>query len=221
LHKRKLIYAKEDMPMRILISEDDLTSRTLLTGVLKKCGYEVVETETGTAAWNALQQFDAPRLAILDWMLPLMDGLEVVRRVRSLATEWQPYIIMLTTRGDKGDIIHGLEAGANDYLAKPFDAGELRARVEVGCRMITMQDALACKIEELRQALDQIKTLRGILPICASCKKIRDDQGYWNQVEVYVREHTEAEFSHGICPECVRKLYPEWAESVLNNNHEG
>ena len=84
---------------------------------------------------------------------------------------------MLTTKGEKADIIAGLEAGANDYLAKPFDPGELRARIEVGRRMIEMQDALADKIEELRQALDQIKTLRGIVPICASCKKIRDDAG--------------------------------------------
>jgi DNA-binding response OmpR family regulator len=194
--------------MRILIAEDDLTSRIMLSGVLKKIGHEVVEVIDGAATWDILQQPDAPRLVILDWMMPEMHGLEVVRRVRARQTDRPPYIIMLTTRGEKADIIAGLDVGANDYLAKPFDPGELRSRIEVGRRMVEMQDALATKIEELHRALDQIKTLRGIVPICSNCKKIRDDQGYWNQVEVYVRDHTEAEFSHSICPECRKELYP-------------
>jgi phosphoserine phosphatase RsbU/P len=195
--------------MRILIAEDDLTSRTVLTGVLKKEGHDVTVTVNGAEAWEALRQPSAPRLAILDWMMPKMDGLEVLRRVHTLQLDTLPYIIMLTIKGEKADIIAGLDAGANDYLSKPFDFGELRARVEVGRRMVEMQDALAAKVEELHQALDQIKTLRGIVPICANCKSIRDDQGYWSQVEVYVRDHTEAEFTHGICPVCIKKLYPE------------
>ena len=203
--------------MKIMIAEDELTSRTVLMAVLKKQGHEVEATVNGVEAWQAMQQLDAPRLAILDWMMPEIDGLEVVRRVRTLQNDRQPYIIMLTAKGEKADIIAGLEAGANDYLAKPFDRGELLARVEVGRRMVEMQDTLADKIEELRQALNQIKTLRGIVPICANCKKIRDDRGYWNQVEVYVRDHTEAEFSHSICPDCMKELYPEF----MRENTEG
>ena len=107
--------------MRILIAEDDFTSRTVLSGVLKKEGHEVMVTVNGAEAWEALQQPDAPVLIILDWMMPEMDGPEVVRRVRALQTDRPPYIIMLTTKGDKADIIAGLDAGANDYLAKPFD----------------------------------------------------------------------------------------------------
>ena len=203
--------------MKILIAEDDLTSRTVLTAVLTKLGHEVEATVNGVEAWQAMQQLDAPRLAILDWMMPEMDGLEVVRRVRTLQNDRQPYIIMLTAKGEKADIIAGLEAGANDYLAKPFDRGELLARVEVGRRMVEMQDTLADKIEELRQALNQIKTLRGIVPICANCKKIRDDRGYWNQVEVYVRDHTEAEFSHSICPAGMKELYHEFMREKTEN----
>ena len=199
--------------MRILIAEDDFTSRTLLAAVLKKSGHEVVETINGAAAWAALQQPGAPALAILDWMMPELAGPEIVRRVRARPTDQPPYLILLTTKGEKADIIAGLEAGANDYLSKPFDPGELSARVEVGRRMVELQAALAAKIEALRQAMDQIKTLRGIVPICASCKKIRDDKGYWSQVETYVCNHTEAEFSHGICPDCVIKLYPEFADN--------
>ncbi len=197
--------------MRILIAEDDFTSRGMLTAVLKKAGHEPVETVNGLEAWEALQQPDAPRLVVLDWMMPEMDGLEVLRRVRALPGDRPPYILMLTSKIDKAEIIAGLDAGANDYLPKPFDVGELRARVEVGRRMVEMQDELAGKIGELQRALAEIKTLRGIVPICASCKKIRDDHGYWSQVEVYVRDHTEAEFSHSVCPECMKKLYPEFA----------
>lgn len=196
--------------MRILIAEDDATSRLMLASVLRKAGHEVLETADGAEAWAELQRPEAPKIAILDWMMPAMDGLEVVRRVRELQTDRPPYILMLTTRTEKAEIVAGLTAGANDYVAKPFDAAELQARVEVGRRMIEMQDALAGTIEELRHALAELKTLRGIVPICAGCKKIRDDQGYWNQVEVYVEDHTEAQFSHGLCPECIEKTYSDF-----------
>lgn len=192
--------------MKILIAEDDLTSRIVIAGILKNEGHEVIVTTNGKEAWQVLQQVDAPAMVILDWMMPEVDGPEVVRRVRAMQTNRPSYIIILTTKGEKEDIIAGLKAGANDYLTKPFDPGELYARVEVGRRMIEMQNSLAAKIEELSQAFDQIKTLRGIVPICACCKKIRDDKGYWNQVEIYVSNHTEAEFSHGFCPECKDKL---------------
>ncbi|NVN93187.1 MAG: response regulator transcription factor [Desulfuromonadales bacterium] len=198
--------------MRILIAEDDLTSRTLLAGILKKEGHEVTVTVNGAEAWQVLQQPDAPSLAIIDWMMPELDGIEVVRQVRALQADRPPYIIMLTAKGEKADIMAGFDAGANDYLAKPFDPGELRARVEVGRRMVEIQDELVHKVDELRRALDQIKTLRGILPICMNCKMIRDDQGYWSEVEVYVRDHTEADFSHGLCPKCMKKLYPEFED---------
>lgn len=197
--------------MRILIAEDDLTSRVMLAGVLRKNGHEVVETCNGAEAWDVFQKSDAPRLVILDWMMPQMDGLEVVRLIRAMQSSQPPYIIMLTSRSDKAEIVAGLDAGANDYLSKPFNPEELRARVGVGQRMVEMQDALNSKVEELHQALAQIKTLRGIIPICANCKKIRDDKGYWNQVEAYFHDHTEAEFSHGICPECLKLLYPDYA----------
>jgi len=209
-------FQKETL-MRILIAEDDNTSRKVLFTVLKKGGYDVVETVNGVEAWNKLQQSNAPPLVILDWMMPDLDGMEVLRLVRSLQTNRQPYIIMLTAKHEKTDIAAALEAGANDYLIKPFSIIELQARVKVGRRMIEMQGALASKIEELNRALEEIKTLRGILPICTNCKKIRDDRGYWNQVEVYVHERTEAEFSHGICPQCMKKLYPEFMQGNSEN----
>ena len=136
--------------MRLLIAEDDLLSRALLAGVLKKSGHEVVETTDGLEAWDILQQPGAPELAILDWMMPGMDGLEVVRRVRALPTGRPPYLIMLTGKAEKADLVAALEAGANDYLAKPFDHGELRTRVQVGRQTVEMQSALAAMNDDLR-----------------------------------------------------------------------
>jgi DNA-binding response OmpR family regulator len=197
--------------MRILIAEDDVSIQDLLITILQKSGHETVGTSNGVEAWEVLQQPDAPRLLILDWVMPKMDGLELLHRIRTQYTHRPPYILMLTCKTSRTEIITGLESGADDYLAKPFDHGELRARIEVGRRLLEMRDMLAEKIEELQQALAEIKTLHGIIPICASCKQIRDDQGYWNQVETYIRNHTQAEFSHGLCPECIQKLYPDYA----------
>jgi len=136
--------------MRILIAEDDAASRAALAGVLKKSGYEVVEATDGAEAWKLLQQPEAPALAILDWIMPEMNGLEVVIKVRSQPTDCPPYLIMLSAKVEKADIIAALEAGANDYLAKPFDQGELRTRVEVGRHTVEMQAAVAAMNEDLR-----------------------------------------------------------------------
>ena len=137
--------------MRVLIADDDFTARDLLTGALQLHGYEVEETADGTAAWEALQQPGAPKLVLLDWMMPGMDGVEVVRRIRACPTAQPPYVIMLSAKGEKSSIITALEAGANDYLVKPFDIGELNARLEVGRRSVEMQADLADANETLRQ----------------------------------------------------------------------
>ncbi|MCX5810467.1 MAG: PAS domain S-box protein [Proteobacteria bacterium] len=145
--------------MKILIAEDDFTTCTILAEVLKKQGHEVVVTVNGAEAWAALQQPDAPRLAILDWMMTEMNGIEVCRRVCTLETDDPPYIIILTAKGEKADIIAGLEAGANDYLAKPFDLGEFRARVNVGRRMVELQAAMADKVRQLRESEKRYRSI--------------------------------------------------------------
>ena len=194
--------------MRILIADDDPLLRLIIRSMLDKCGHQVVEAVDGAEAWTVLEQADPPRLAILDWMMPAIEGVELCRRARLRETDRPPYLILLTTRGGKTDISTGLRAGADDYLSKPFDLQELSARIEVGGRMIALQDRLANNNQQLRESLAQIKTLRGIVPICASCKNIRDDKGFWNRVEAYVSAHSEAQFSHGLCPECAPKFFP-------------
>jgi len=128
--------------MHILIAEDDFTSRTMLSAVLQKAGHDVVATVDGEDAWKILEQEDSPKLLILDLIMPKMDGIEVIKKVRASQKKFPPYIIMLTSKGEKSDIIKGLDAGADDYLTKPFDVGELRARIEVGRRLLEMQKEL-------------------------------------------------------------------------------
>lgn len=195
--------------MKALVAEDDATSRSLLAAILKTWGYDLVIAENGGEAWEIMHRLDAPQLALIDWNMPQLDGIEVIRRIRALDNQESPYIILLTSRKEKGDIVLGLEAGANDYLVKPFDHQELKARLNVGRRMVELQSTLVASMRKLETALADLKTLRGIIPICASCKKIRDDTGYWNQVEEYLRDHSEARFSHGICPDCMERLYPD------------
>jgi DNA-binding response OmpR family regulator len=195
--------------MRILIADDEPVSRCLLEELLAEWGHEVVACGDGVAALQALRDAEAPQLAILDWQMPGLDGVEVCRQLRAAPSAQPPYLILLTVRQEKESIIAGLEAGANDYLTKPFDAGEMRARVAVGSRMLELQQSLAERVRELENALTHIKRLQGILPICCYCKKIRNDQNYWQRVEGYIAEHSEARFTHGICPECMPRVMEE------------
>jgi phosphoserine phosphatase RsbU/P len=189
-----------------LIAEDDSVSRRLLEATLSKWGYEVISTTDGLAALEVLRQPDAPSLAILDWMMPGMDGAEVCLKARESAADRSLYIILLTAKGRKEDIVEGLTAGADDYIIKPFDRSELKARMNAGERILRLQAELAARVKELELALANVKLLQGLLPICCYCKKIRNDQNYWEQVDTYVADHSEAQFTHGICPDCRDKI---------------
>jgi len=192
--------------MRILIAEDDSISRRILEVTLKNWDYETVETQNGNDALAILESEEAPQLAILDVMMPGIDGMEVCRRVRRLPTQNPPFIILLTAKDRKEDVISGIDAGADDYLIKPFNREELRVRLNVGVKTVELQRQLAERIRQLETAAEQINQLQGILPICSYCKNIRDDKNYWQNVESYISNHTEAKFSHGICPDCYESV---------------
>ncbi len=176
--------------------------------------YETVLANDGNEAWERLHEADAPQLVILDWMMPGMDGVEICQKIRKEEAlqnirqnekAQSRYIVLLTGRDNKKDIIEGLEAGANDYVTKPFDSGELRARIDVGRRVLELKSMLAKRIDELQEALSHIKQLQGIIPICMYCKKIRDDQESWERIEEYITERSDAQFSHGVCPDCYER----------------
>ena len=131
--------------MKILIAEDDLTSRRILEAALSKWGYEVISVSNGNDAIDRLLDENAPKLALLDWIMPDKDGVEVCRIIRERKTITPSYIILLTSKGDKKDITKGLDSGADDYIVKPYDKDELKARIRVGQRMIELQHALAEK----------------------------------------------------------------------------
>jgi two-component sensor histidine kinase len=142
--------------MKILVVEDDTTSRSLLIKLVSKIGHEAIPAEDGERAWDILMASDPPRLILLDRMLPGIDGMELCRRLRSHKYEVSPYVIILTVKGEKSDIISGLEAGANDYISKPFDPDELRARIDVGERMVCLESSLAERISEKELLLHEV-----------------------------------------------------------------
>ena len=145
--------------------------------------------------------------------MPEIDGLELCRRLRSRESTTHTYVILLTGRDSSPDRVTGLEAGADDYLVKPFDIHELRARVNIGVRTVSLQQQLSSKIAALEETIANVKQLKGLLPICSYCKKIRSDQDYWQQLEGYISDHSDAQFSHGVCPGCYEKVLSSFNES--------
>jgi phosphoserine phosphatase RsbU/P len=195
--------------MQVLIAEDDRVTGELLARTLRRWNHETTLVADGAQAWRFLSTTSAPTLAILDWMMPELDGPEVCRRVRAELPDVNMYVLLVTAREGRSDLIAGLEAGADDYVVKPVDPDELRARVSVGLRVLALQQKLAERVAELEAALTNVKQLRGLLPICSYCKRIRGDDQYWEQVEGYISAHSDAQFSHGICPSCYASLSAE------------
>jgi CheY-like chemotaxis protein len=198
--------------MQVLIAEDDRVTGEILARTLQRWGHQTIVVGDGLQAWNHLRETTDPTLAILDWMMPEMDGPDVCRRVRGQLPLANMYLLLVTARESRGDVVAGLDAGADDYIIKPFDPEELRARVAVGIRVLGLQQKLAERVTELQAALSNVKQLHGMLPICSYCKRIRGDDQYWQQVEGYIAEHSDAQFSHGICPACYATVSAELDE---------
>jgi sigma-B regulation protein RsbU (phosphoserine phosphatase) len=184
--------------VRILIADDDRMTTMMLAKTLELWDLEVVVANDGNAAWEHIIGNKPPSLAIVDWEMPGINGPELCRRIRAWPLRVPVYVILLTSRTSRQDLVAGLEAGADDYMTKPFDPDELRARIHVGKRTLAL--------------IASVKQLRGLLPICSYCKRIRSDNDYWEQVEGYITEHSDALFSHGICPECYEKAINDVAE---------
>ena len=190
----------------VLVAEDEPVSRRLLEKSLAQWGYRPIVCPDGLEALTLLRSSDAPRIAVLDWGMPGIDGVDICRVIRDSDTPTQPYLILLTARSRPEDTVQGLRAGADDYITKPVDREEFEARLQVAARIVGLQQRLADRVDQLEDALKRVRQLQGLLPICAYCKRIRDDQNYWNQVETYLADHTDVRFSHGICPTCRERV---------------
>jgi DNA-binding response OmpR family regulator len=191
--------------MRVLIADDDSALRHGLQVHLLRWGYQPTLCADGTEARVVLHGLQPPPLALLDWNMPGVDGLELCREIRSMPSLASMYVVLLTAHSAREEMVTGLDCGADDYMVKPVDWELLRARLQIGARIVTLQQSLASRVRELQEALDTVKELSGLLPICSYCKSIRDDQNYWQRLETYVSEKTNAQFSHGICPTCFER----------------
>jgi DNA-binding response OmpR family regulator len=197
---------------KILVTDDTPEILIMSTMLLRKAGYEVLEASTGKDCIDAVR-IHHPDLVVLDVMLPDMTGIQVCRQIKSDKDLEDIFVILAsgiqTTSEEQAE---GLDTGADGYIVRPISNKEFLARVQAGERIKRAEDALREKekqqqtlISRLEEALAEIKTLKGCIPICASCKKIRDDKGYWEQLEAYIGKHTDAVFSHGLCPTCAEK----------------
>jgi CheY-like chemotaxis protein len=171
--------------MTILVADDYDINRKLLRALLKTEDYEVIEADDGAVALDLLKNATGPMVGLIDWEMPGLEGIEVCRQARQLAGTPPLFLILVTVRDHKTDVVAGLQAGA---------------------KMVELQQSLTENVAELTEALVRVKQLSGLLPICGYCKKIRDDKNYWQQVEAYVGRHSEAKFSHSICPDCYESI---------------
>lgn len=201
--------------IKVLVVEDDLFFQRVLVKRLMAEGYQVFAAADGREGMKAIVSFE-PDLVISDWMMPEVDGLELCQSVKTGLKEAAPYFILLTAKGEISNKLLALDTGADDYLVKPCDQGELMARVRAGLRIVLLTQELRAAVGGLHVANVELQSARAeverlsqeMLPICAFCRKVRDADGQWHTLEEYVARFTQADFTHGICPDCRIEHYP-------------
>ena len=195
--------------MNVLVADDSKTSRMMLSHHLESWGYTVSLAENGIEAWREIIGKNRPPILMLDWEMPGYSGIQICNMVREHKDHNSLYIILVTSHSLKEDIITGFDAGADDYVVKPFDKLELKARIQAAARIVELQQAQQEKIRQLEEAQSQINELRQLLPICMHCHKIMDTQENWTRIEDYISKNTNFDLSHSICPDCLTEHYPD------------
>ncbi|MDP8241088.1 MAG: response regulator [Candidatus Hatepunaea meridiana] len=199
---------KENNKSLILVVDDDQENLQMLDAILRTDNYMITFAESGLHTFKSIEN-NPPDLILLDIMMTDLDGYRICKKLKESSNTKDIPIIFLTAKTETDDIVKGFQFGAVDYVTKPFNSIELLARVRTHLELKKAWDTQKKTIIKLEAALTKVKQLSGLLPICCHCKKIRDDNGYWQQVERYITEYSEAEFTHGICPDCLEKYYPE------------
>lgn len=198
----------DELERSILVVDDNPDNLRLLEKILTEHHYNARLATSGSRALATVRK-EAPDLILLDIMMPGMDGFEVCRRLKSDGQTAHIPVIFISAVSETIDKVKAFSLGAVDYISKPFQEDEVLARVKTHLTLSLLQRRMEKKNAELEKALAEINILRGIIPICVSCKKIRNDDGYWQQIEDYFRDHSDAEFSFGLCEACAHKLYPD------------
>lgn len=199
----------DNSDIRILVVDDDPDILFATIRLLKKEGYQLIGAETGTECLEKAAT-ECPDLILLDVELPDILGTEVCSQLRNNPDHLKIYIMMMSGRRTSShDQADGLDSGADGYIARPVSNRELLSRIKLMVRLIRAERKNDTYIAELEEAVEKIKVLSGIIPICMHCKQIRDDKGYWNQLEKFISQNSDATFSHGICDPCLEKHYPE------------
>ena len=173
---------------------------------LENWGYTVTSVTNGQDALTKLQNTDAANIVILDWEMPELDGVEVCRRVKEMGLDNPPYIILLTGRDTNTDILRGFDAGADDYMTKPFNDNELRARVRVAERLVRTQSSLTATVSELKEALNQLEMLDTGVEICDTCRSVFSPyDGEWHTGDEIINNDADPRFTVATCPACQQK----------------
>lgn len=201
--------------MKILIADDDPVSRRLLDECVSDLDHDVTIVCDGREAWTKLmaERFD---VVVSDWMMPKIDGIDLCRRLRARTSEPFCYVMLLTSRDTTDDVVEGITAGANDFMTKPWKREEFRARLCAAERVVQLERTLAKRVADLQRALDEVATLKEILPICMYCKNIRNDQQAWDKIDDYLQREGLASFTHAICPPC----YEDEVQPMLKEMHD-
>jgi len=195
--------------MKVILVEDDPISSMIMKKNIEHWGYELEIFSDGLAAMDRLKNDDY-ELVALDWMLPGVSGIDICKAIRENEGELKHYVVFITSKTATEELVEAFEAGADDFISKPIKIEELKARLNVGYRIVTLQKDLTQKIKEKKEALAHVRQLQGLISICSYCHRIRNDEETWEKLEKYITNHSEAKFSHGICPECMEKYFSEY-----------
>jgi DNA-binding response OmpR family regulator len=197
--------------MKILVADDDPVSCSILSRALSSLGHQPVLARDGEEAWRTFAS-QPIECVVTDWLMPGLAGPDLCRRIRASAERPWAFVLLLTGKDRKEDLVEGILAGADEFMTKPLDLDVLRARLHTAERVLGLEHALKSRIRDLEATLAEVKTLRGLISICMYCKQVRNGPDVWEKIEAYICDHSDAKFSHGICPSC----YEQHVQSELD-----